>query len=89
MTVGKCALSFLLFAALLYGQGDALSVTATKTVDLTPEEVTFSVVVLADQDATLDQVLAVLKDSGITSKNLGGVGSSQFGPGPNQTRLVY
>ncbi|HTM48498.1 MAG TPA: SIMPL domain-containing protein [Bryobacteraceae bacterium] len=89
MTREKSAVCFLLFSALLHGQTDALSVTASKTVDLTPDEMTFSVVVLADQDTTLEQVLQVVKAAGITANNLGGVGSSQFGPSPNQSRLVY
>jgi uncharacterized protein YggE len=89
MTKKKSAVCFLFFSALLYGQTDALSVTATKTVDLTPEELTFSVVVLVDQDTTLDQVLQAIKDTGVATKDLGGIGTSQFGPSPNQTRLVY
>jgi uncharacterized protein YggE len=89
MTREKSALCFLLFSALLHGQTDALSVTATKTVDLAPDEMTFNVVVLADQDTTLEQVLQVVKAAGVTANNLGGVGSSQFGPSPNQSRLVY
>ena len=89
MTTKKSAICFLFFSAFLYGQTDALSVTATKTVDLPPEELTFSVVVLADQDTTLDQVLQTLKDTGIAAKDLVGVGTSQFGPSPSQTRLVY
>lgn len=89
MTRKKSAVCSLLFSALLYGQTDALSVTATKTVDLAPDEVTFSVVALVDQDTTLDQVLQMVKDTGTAAKDLGGIGSSQFGPSPNQTRLVY
>jgi hypothetical protein len=83
------AVCFLFFSALLSGQTDALSVTATKTVDLPPEELTFNIVVLADQDTTIEQVLQAIKDTGVTAKDLGGIGTSQFGPSPNQARLVY
>ena len=89
MTKKKAVVCCLFFSALLYGQSDSLTVIATKTIDLPPEELTFSVVLLTDQDTSLDQVMQALKDTGITAKDLGGVGSSQFGPNPNQTRLVY
>lgn len=89
MKLRSAVISCLFFTAMLYGQTDALSVTGIKSVDLTPDEVTFNVVVLSDQDATLDQVLEAIKDSGVTARDLGGVGSSQFGPSPTQSRLVY
>jgi len=79
----------LLFSGLLYAQADAINVTATKTVDLPPEEVTFNIAVVADQDTTLDQVLQAVKESGIATKDLTGIGTQQFGPSPNQIRLAF
>lgn len=89
MSMRKFAVCGLLFTGLLYAQTDAITVTATKTVDLPPEEVTFNLALLTDQDASLEQVLQAVKDSGIATKDLTGIGTQQFGPNANQIRLVY
>ena len=79
----------LLSSPLLFGQADAISVVTGRTVDLAPGEVTFMFGVFVNSDVSLDQVLEATKSLELTSGNLGGVSSQQFGPGPDQIRLVY
>lgn len=73
----------------LFGQADAIAVVAGRTVDLAPGEVTFMFGVIASSDISLDQVLEATKSLELTSRHLMGVSSQQFGPGPDQVRLVY
>jgi hypothetical protein len=79
----------IVFAAVpLCGQ-EGITVTASRTADLSPEEVTWNIAVLADQDSTLDQVLQAIKDTGLAAKDLTGISAQQYGPGPSQSRLAY
>jgi hypothetical protein len=66
----------LLFAPLLLGQLDSnsVTVTASNTASLQPDQVLFSIVVTSGQNASLDEVVAALQGSGITSANFTGIG---------------
>ena len=86
---GKFAICFLAFGVLLYGQTDGINVTVTRTVEMAPEEATFNIAVLAEQNSSLDDVLTAIKDSGVAAKDLTGIGSQQYGPGPSQTRMAF
>jgi len=52
---------------------NTVTVTATRTINLQPDQVLFYVSVLTLQDAGLDDVLAKLKGTGITGEHLNGV----------------
>ena len=72
-----------------FAQTDGITVSASKTVELPPDETTFQIGVQAESDVGLDKVLEVLQPLGIAAKDLVSISSQQFGPGPNQTRLMY
>jgi uncharacterized protein YggE len=75
-------LSFLMSAALAFGQVEAntVTVTASQSVNLQPDQVLFGVYVTASINASLDDVLAALKGSGITIADLSGVGNGSVIP---------
>ena len=75
-------LSFLLSAPLLFGQLDSnsVTVTASQSVNLQPDQVLFGVSVTTSINATLDDVLAALKGSGITIANFSGLGNGSGFP---------
>ncbi len=64
-------LSLVLSAPLLFGQLDSNSVTvsASQSVNLQPDQVLFGLSLTTSLNATLDDVLAALKGSGITIAN--------------------
>jgi uncharacterized protein YggE len=76
----KCTLilSFVISASLLFGQLDSnsITVTASQSVNLQPDQVLFAVYVTTPLAASLDDVLAAVKGAGITSVNFSGVNSS-------------
>src|ERR1022692_3262047 len=69
--------SFVMSASLAFGQGDSntVTVTASQSVNLQPDQVVFGVYVTTSINASLDDVLAALKGSGITIANLSGIGN--------------
>jgi hypothetical protein len=71
-------LSFLMSASLAFGQVEAntVTVTASQSVNLQPDQVAFGVSVTTPINASLDDVLAALKGSGITIANFSGVNST-------------
>jgi hypothetical protein len=75
-------LCFLLSASLLFGQLDSnsITVTASQSVSLQPDQVSFGVSVTTSINATLDDVLAALKGSGITVANFYSVGNGSGFP---------
>ena len=77
------------FAVALFAQDNSINVIASKTVDLPTEEVSFSLTLTGDQGTTLEQAVQILKDTGVTEKNLVGVQLQPYGPQPNQTRIAY
>ena len=66
------------FAPLVFGQMDSnsITVTASRSVSLTPDEALFSVVVGSGATAGLDDILGALEGSGITMANFSGVNTS-------------
>jgi uncharacterized protein YggE len=75
-------LSFVMSVSLLFGQVDSntVTVTASQSVNLQPDQVVFAVSVTASINSSLDDVLAALKGSGITIANLSGVGNGSLIP---------
>jgi len=79
----------LVLAASLWGQLDGITVTAYRAVTLPPVEAVFNVTVTADQATTLDEVLAKLKELGISAQNLVNVNTVPYGPTPVSLRVTY
>jgi uncharacterized protein YggE len=73
----------LAIASLAYGQleTDTLTIQASRSVTLTPDQVSFYITVTADPTSSLDQIVASLPGSGITASNL----SSMYGAMNNQS----
>jgi hypothetical protein len=92
--IGRCLLLGLVIALLAlsapcFGQTDAIAVSVSRTVDLSPEELYISLAVATDQDVTLEQVVQATQSLGLAAKDLTGVNIQQFGPSPSQSRLNY
>jgi uncharacterized protein YggE len=75
-------LSLLMSASLLFGQVDSntVTVTSSQSTNLQPDQVLFGVSVTTPLNSSLDDVLAVLKGSGITMANFSGVSSAYAVP---------
>jgi hypothetical protein len=71
-------LCFVMSASLLFGQLDSnsVTVTASRGTSVQPDQVLFAVYVTTGLGASLDDVLAALKGSGITSANFSGVSNA-------------
>src|SRR5437764_14958569 len=65
---------FFAAASVLFGQLDSnsITVTASRSVQLRPDQVVFSISVQAPIGITLDDIIAALQGSGITAANLTG-----------------
>jgi hypothetical protein len=73
-------------------QVDGIMTTATRTVTLDPEEVTFSVSLMTDAGTTLEQAAGMLNDAGVTSGNVLYAVTTPFYAAPSGaqgSRLVY
>ncbi len=70
-------------------ESKSITLTVTKTVALQTADVQVSVNILGDLDTTLEQVLAAVKDVGLTGQDLAGLGTTPMGPRPDQFRLNY
>jgi uncharacterized protein YggE len=76
-----------------FAQFDGLTGSASRTVTLPADEVSFSVALTVDAATTLDQAAAMLKDTGVTANDLTNISSSPYyqggsdGAGP--ARLTY
>jgi hypothetical protein len=68
----------LLFSTLLYGQLDSnsITVTASRTVTLAPDEVVFRVNAAGPANTTMTDAVAALSSLGITAANFAGVNSN-------------
>ncbi len=68
-------LAFLMSTSLALAQlsSNSITVTATRTTYLSPDQVSFSVTVAAPLTASFDQVVAALAGAGITAENLSSV----------------
>lgn len=71
-------LPFLLYSTIAFAQLDSnsVTVTASRTLNLQPDEVSFAVAVSAGPDVELPDVLATLQGVGITAANFTGTFSS-------------
>jgi hypothetical protein len=69
---------FVMTASLAFGQleSNSVTVTASQSLNLQPDQVLFGVYVTASINSSLEDVLAALKGSGITIANLSGVGNA-------------
>ena len=89
----RLAAGLVLFAPLLLGQLDtnSVTVTASSSATLQPDQAVFSIVVTSGLNASLDDVVAALQGSGITSANFTGIGGLSeivipgIQPGPQAT----
>jgi hypothetical protein len=79
--------SFLAGVSLLFGQldSDTVTIQASRSVKLTPDQVIFYVSISAGASTRLDQVVAALSSLGITAANL----SSVAGGTDNQSPLYW
>jgi len=75
----RLAAGLVLFAPLLLGQLDtnSVTVTASSSATLQPDEVVFSIQVGSGVTATLNDIVAALQGTGITSANFTGINSVQ------------
>jgi uncharacterized protein YggE len=62
-------------ASLVFAQLDTNTITiqASRSVNLTPDQIIFSVSISADSNTSLDQIVAALSNSGIAAANFAGV----------------
>ena len=81
-------LAMIALCAPAVAQSDIVA-TVSRTVELAPDQITFFLAIMTDPDVTLDQVLQASQPLGLTARDLLGISSQQFGPGPSQTRLAY
>jgi uncharacterized protein YggE len=74
-------------ASLALGQldTDTITIQASRSVNLTPDQVGFLVSVSASPNTSLDQIVAALSGTGITASNL----SSMYGAMDNQSSLQW
>lgn len=80
MLARTLAVTFIISASLAFGQLDSnsVTVTASRSMSLQPDQVVFGVFVNSGVDATLDDVVAALQGSGIGIANFTGVSTPQF-----------
>lgn len=87
----RTVLFFLLSAAFAFAQLDSNSITvsASRSTNLQPDQIVFAIFVDGGPDATLDSVLTALGPAGITMANFAGVGTVQgYSPTGTQTQSV-
>lgn len=70
-------------------ESKSITLTVTKSVALPTADIQITVNILGGLDTTLDQVLAAVKDVGLTGQDLVGLGTMPMGPRPDQFRLNY
>ena len=90
----RIALAFVPWVAgVLYAQpaieSKSITLTVTKAVAIQTADLQVSVNILGDLDTTMDQVLAAVKDVGLTAQDLAGLSTAPLGPRPDQFRLNY
>jgi len=74
-------------ASLAFGQleTDTITIQASRSVNLTPDQVSFYISVTADPANSLDQIVAALSGLGITASNL----SNMYGANDNRGSLQW
>lgn len=83
------SLALLALSVPVSGQNNAITVTVSRNVDLSPDAIFFALAIVTDPDITLDQVLEAAQGLGLTAQSLTSVNLQQYGPSPGQTRLAY
>lgn len=80
MTKRALVFTFVMSASLAFGQLDSntITVTASRSATLQPDQVVISVDVTSDLNTTLDDVVAALAGSGITIANFSGVNNNNY-----------
>ena len=73
MTLRFLALLALIFPML--AQTDSIAVSAIRTVDLNPDQITFNLAFGVDSDVSLDQVLQATQSLGLLARDLVGISS--------------
>jgi hypothetical protein len=79
-------------ASVLFGQIDSnsITITASRSVYLQPDQIVFSLSVISPSNATLDDIVAALQGSGVTAANSSGSYVSLGDPNlPVQTQLTW
>jgi len=87
----KAALLLLLCGASAWPQVDGITASASRTVSLTPDEAVFAVAVTTGVGASVEQVVALLQETGVTARDLLAIGSAPeyYGPsGPTPASRV-
>ena len=81
MTFRGLVVAFLLSAAVAYGQleSNTITVTASQSTTLQPDQLVFVVTVSSGLNTSLDDVVAALAGSGITASNFSGVTTTPLG----------
>jgi hypothetical protein len=82
----------ILFAAAgTLGRADTITISASRTVNVPPNQVQLSITLQSDAGASLDQVVSALNGTGITAADLSGVSSppSSTGPGISYLRWSF
>jgi uncharacterized protein YggE len=74
-------------ASLVFGQleTDTITIQASRSVTMTPDQVSFYITVTAGPTSSLDQIVAALSGLGITASNF----SSMYGAMDNQSSLQW
>ena len=82
---------FLACASMLFGQldSDTVTIQASRSVNLTPDQVVFTVSVSAGPTMSLDQIVAALANSGITASNFVGVTGGTNNQSPLQWLFTF
>jgi len=78
-----------LFGQPLAVESNTITLTVTKSVTLGAADVTFSLNIVGGLNSTLEQALSAVKDLGLTAQDLVNIGTTPYGPYPDQTRLTY
>lgn len=80
----------LTLAVPMFAQTDAIAVTATRNIDLSPDQITFSLAVVTDPTVSLDQVLEATQPIGLDSSKLSTINLvPSYGPGSPRPTLNY
>jgi uncharacterized protein YggE len=87
--MASVGIALLAFCTPVFAESDAIAVTVSRNVDLSPDTLYISLSIATDPDVSLDQVLQAAEGLGLSARNLLGVNFQQFGPSPTQVRLGY
>jgi Protein of unknown function (DUF541) len=73
-----------------FAQTDAITVTASRTIDLSPDQIVFTLAVITEPTVTLNQVLEATQSIGLDASKLSTINVQQsYGPGSPRPTLSY